>query len=83
MLNLIVLLACCATACSLLGCESTTGTLTMKECRDRLALPVSSRPKIDHPGENVDAICANMINSPGQPPKGFSGPAGGASQPKK
>ncbi len=83
MLNLIVLLAYCATACSLLGCESTTGTLTMKECRDRLAMPASSRPKIDHPGENVDAICANMINSPGQPSRGTPTPAGGASQPKR
>jgi hypothetical protein len=83
MLNLIFFLACCVTACSLLGCESTKGTVTMKECRDRLALPAGSRPKSDVPGENVDAICANMLNSPQQPSSGSPAPPGAASQPKR
>jgi len=37
--------------------------MTMQDCKDRLALPRSQRPRSEDPDINLDAICANMLSA--------------------
>src|SRR5262252_8915049 len=43
--------------------------MTLDDCRARLALPKRERPRDPDARVDLDAVCANMLNSPSRPRK--------------
>lgn len=37
--------------------------MTVKDCRNRLAMPKSARPRDDDPNVDLDAVCRNILDS--------------------
>src|SRR5450755_740795 len=69
--------------CAARGFGVNKDAMTMQDCRDRLALPASKRPKADDARIDLDAMCANMLGLPPAPKKTSrtaSRPASAASQ---